>query len=123
MKALVSSVALALLLSACGRDSDCGSADCSAAILKDGITFTERGFTDHGAERAGRAAASKCEDTCGPDSRGAYFPDDAKQIRVWSFPDQDPAEVLGLRISDGRFRILVANGVESGPILKALKAT
>lgn len=119
---LVVRVALTLLLSACGRESNCRVADCSVAIRRDAITYVEAGFTGLAAKRAGRAANSECEDGCGPDSRGAYFPEDTKQIRVWRFPGQAPAEVLGVRIEEGRFRIFIAEGIDAKPILKALKA-
>lgn len=48
--------------------------------------------------------------------RGAFFPDDAPQVDVWSLDGFEPSKVIGFRQSEGTFRILVAEGVPEAEV-------
>ncbi len=118
-------VALAALLLAlvagCGDDDPPGdTSDCSLSIRTNGITYDEIGFVNGPAQPVGRAELASCDDV-GEDARGAYFPDDPRQVDVWSFEGQAPDLALGVLESDDRYRVFVADGEDAAEVLRSLR--
>jgi len=107
---------VAWLLTGCANESTV-AADCALAVRYAGATYNNAGFTEHDGVRLGDADGSSCDDV-GPDSRGAYFPQDTRQVGVWSFEGFDPSEVIGSREPDGSFRVYL---VEELPDIEAEK--
>jgi hypothetical protein len=121
MRTLVAA-GLFVLLAGCGEDEPEVASDCSLAIRLDGTVYVEAGFVRQSAQPAGQADESDCADN-GEDARGAYFPDDARQVDVWSFDGQDSHNMLAVREPDGKLRVFVAEGQDSAQILRALKGS
>ena len=113
---------LFVLLAGCGEDEPQAANDCSRAIRLDGNVYIEAGFVRQSAQPAGQADDSDCADN-GEGAQGAYFPDDARQVDVWSFDGQDSHAVLGVREPSGKLRVFIAEGQDSAQILRALKGS
>lgn len=56
----------------------------------------EAGLLNGPAQCVGQADYASCDDT-GDDAQSPYFPDDRRQVEVWSFDGQDTGKVLGPR--------------------------
>jgi hypothetical protein len=95
------------------------AADCARIIRHEGTTYVEHGFADPPATRAGHADDAECDDQ-GPEARGPWFPDDPRQVDVWTFDGHDADEVLGVRQPGGGFRVFVAEGVDADPVIRSL---
>lgn len=96
--------------------------DCSLLIRYAGETYNHRGFTEQDGVRLGDADWSECDDLGYPDHepRGAFFPQDPRQVGVWSFEGFDPSEVVGWRVSDEPFRVFLAEGLSDAEAEKIL---
>lgn len=119
MRRSVATMVLLGLVAGCGGAPAQSAGDCAQAIRKDGAVYVERGFTDLPATPAGHADTSECADN-GEQPRGVYFTDEPAQLDVWSFEGQDPREALGVRESNGTYRVFVAEGADAARILDAL---
>ena len=97
------------LLGCGGPESPAGS-DCSLAVHRDATTYIEAGFTEHAASKVGKADGADCDDM-GADARGAYFAENPHQVDVWSFDGLDSSKVIGVRESNGIFRVFIAEAV------------
>jgi Family of unknown function (DUF6281) len=119
---------LVVALGGCGGPQGQAASDCSLAIRTLGIVYVEAGSVRGSAEEAGRAEYASCDDN-GREARGAYFPDNAREVRVFSFEGQDPGTVLGVResdivedvASDREFRVFVADGQNVVVVMRAVK--
>lgn len=113
---------LLVLLGGCGEDEgeSGGVSDCGLAIRSQGTVYSEAGFIRGSARSVGHADFASCDDV-GEDARGAYFPDDLRQVEVWSFEGQDTGRVLGTLESNGRYRVFVAEGHDAEEVLRALR--
>ncbi len=121
MRIVVAGLLLVLLVS-CGEGEgeSGGDSDCGLAIRSEGTVYSEAGFVKGPAKSVGQADFASCDDV-GEDARGAYFPDDPRQVEVWSFEGQDTGRVLGTLESNGRYRVFVAEGQDADEVLRALR--
>ena len=100
-----------LVLAGCTTpESSPPAQDCAVAVRHQGTVYVEAGLTTHPGTRVGEADLSSCDDL-GEDPRGTYFPEDPDHVTVWSFRDQDPDRVLGVRVPGGVRRVLVAENL------------
>jgi hypothetical protein len=106
MRWRIAAVVMGVLLTGCGGSTTSAS-DCVTLVRQNGTTFREIAVTGHEATRAGQADRSDCDDM-GVEARGAYFPADPDQVNVWTFDGFDPSDVIGVRHSDGKVGVFVA---------------
>ena len=106
MRWALTAVAMSVVIAGCGG-STTSTSDCVTLVRQAGTTFREVAFSGHQATRAGQADRSDCDDI-GVDTRGAYFPADPDQVKVWSFDGFDPSEVIGVGQWDGKVGVFVA---------------
>jgi hypothetical protein len=116
--------ALAFLMVGCSTDArDCpdasGESDCTPLIRSEGITYTQYGHTDLAANKHGTADEADCDDE-GPDACGSVFPDNPRQVAVWTFPGYPPDRVLGVRFKDS-FDVFIAASVPRGQAERLLR--
>jgi len=113
--AFICAVLVSLLAAGCTSDQGATSADCAAAIRRDGIVYIEAGFAKHPATAtatatataSGQAERAECHDV-GRDAPGIAFPPDGKSVNVVAFR-------TAIR------PVFVAEGVASEPVMNALK--
>lgn len=102
--------ALAIVASGCeGSPSSHGAADCQSQVRLDGRVYTSYGHTDSAASEFGVADQAECHDN-GRDAPGSVFPDDPRQVTVWSFRGYATKDVVGVRFRDS-FAVFVADDV------------
>jgi hypothetical protein len=82
-------------------------ADCAQQVRLDGVVYTGWSATKASAQPLGDAERASCDDTS-RNASGAYFPDDADSVKVWSFDGYPPDEVLGVRLNRESYTIFVA---------------
>jgi len=92
--------------------SECrqAAADCQNQVRIDGRVYTGWGFTQLDATRFTLADRAECHDT-GTCPVGSVFPDDPRQVTVWSFDGYPTATVVGVRSYEGSFEVFVADSV------------
>jgi hypothetical protein len=105
---VVLTVLLLALLVGCGEDGQ-STSDCALAVRSEGTVYVEAGFVSGPAQPWGKADFASCDDN-GEDASGVYFGAHARQVDVWTFKGHEPKTVLGVRVSDNRFRVFVAEG-------------
>ena len=92
---------------------DCADAtqdlDCTSVIRFEGITYSGYGYTETAAIQHGTADEADCDDE-GPDACGSVFPDDPRQVAVFTFRGYPPDRVLGAR-SGKKLEVFVAASV------------
>ena len=117
----VSACAVLLILASAGCAGGQGatSADCAAAIRRDGTVYTEAGFTKAPVVASGQAERANCHDV-GRDASGTVFPDDPNAVNVVAFKDHDATQVLGVR-EGKQIRVFVAEGVAAEPVMNELE--
>ncbi|NUR10066.1 MAG: hypothetical protein HOQ45_24060 [Nocardioidaceae bacterium] len=123
MKLIVGGSLVALLLSGCGggpSGSGSATADCVLSIRTGGTAYVERGTTERPAAAAGHADGSACDDM-GRDARGAYFPEEPRQVDVRTFDGVDPGRALGVRAGDGTYTVYVAEQADAQRIVRRLR--
>lgn len=103
----VCAIAVAITGCASGPASNSGSGDCSTVVRFDGRLYKEEGFTKSVNERIGQADLAACDDT-GANARGPFFPDDPKQIAVWSVPGKNSVGTVAIRYNDHTYRLMFA---------------
>ncbi len=116
---LVISLLLLMVPAGCSEAGSDVASDCGLALRFEGVVYPEAGFAKSASKRVGEADFASCDDT-GDDPQGAYFPDDPRQIEVWSFRGQDTDTVLGTREPNGEFRVFVAEGKDAIEVLRAV---
>lgn len=90
---------LAASLVACGDEQrqQQVSADCGNLVRLNGTVYEEIGTVRVPATRAGMADASNCADVGPPPPRGAYFPEQPRQVQTWSIAGFPMSRVVGVR--------------------------
>ena len=116
---IVISLLLLMVLTGCGGGGSDVASDCGLALRFEGVVYPEAGFAESASKRVGEADFASCDDT-GDDPQGAYFPDQPRQVEVWSFRGQDTDTVLGTREPNGEFRVFVAEGKDAIELLRAI---
>ena len=97
------------------QDNDRGqpsvaTSECTSRVRMNGVIYMARTYTEGiAAAPIGSAELAACDDN-GEDPRGAYFPGNPEVVHVWSLGGFDPAQVIGVRISDGFF-VYIASGM------------
>lgn len=109
-----------VLFAACQGHSAQSSSDCAVAVRAGNITFVEAGIVSGPARSYGEAEYASCDDN-GENPRGAYFPDDPRMVRVWSFAGHDSQKVVGIRVTGQKLRVLVAEGEDSENLVGAVR--
>jgi hypothetical protein len=104
-----------LVSAGCTGGQGTASADCAAAIRRDGTVYIEAGFTKDLAVASGQAERADCHDV-GRDAPGVVFPGEPHAVNVVAFEDHDASEVLGVR-EGKKIRVFVAEGVAAEPIM------
>lgn len=111
---------LVLVASGCSGSSGQASADCGTSAQRGDTTYSGHGFTDDVATKLGEVELAECHDT-GPDPDGSVFTGHGERVAAWSFEGQDPDDVLGIRATESRWLILIADDVSPEGVDKILK--
>jgi hypothetical protein len=104
----VGAAALGLVLAACTDDAAAPvTADCTQQIRFEGVIYDGWGHTaQEPATRLGTADKAECHDV-GPSAAGSVFPDNPRQVAVWSFEGYAPEEVVGVRLDRDSYVVFV----------------
>jgi Family of unknown function (DUF6281) len=128
MQSTAVAVTVAFLVAGCASSTKAreGSAayECTTQIRLHGVIYSGYGYTDQEATRLGTADEAVCHDV-GRDAPGSVFPDDPRQVAVWTFAGYAPDQVLGVRFGQDSFAVLIADSVprhQADRILSELSA-
>jgi hypothetical protein len=101
MKATVACATLGLILAGCADSADRdghAEAECTPQIRMDGVSYRGAGYTNREATKLGTADEAECQDD-GLDPAGIVFPENPRQVAVWSFAEYSPDDVLAVRFN------------------------
>jgi Family of unknown function (DUF6281) len=115
MKRTAVAATVALLLAGCAGSTNAregrAASECTSQVRLDGVIYSGYGYTDQQATRLGTADEADCHDV-GPDPKWSVFPENPRQVEVWSFEGYSPHEVVGVRFDDDSFAVFVAESVQ-----------
>ncbi|RYU14349.1 DUF6281 family protein [Nocardioides iriomotensis] len=105
---------LAFLLTGCAGDTTSSEPsaayECTPEIRFDGVVYSAYDYTDQGATKFGTADEADCHDV-GREAPGSVFPNDPRQVAVWTFGGYTSEQVLGVRFGPDSFMVFIADSV------------